>query len=168
VQLYVAVAGYGWWNNNNNNQPTMPCPPQNNNVCPNGLTGVRNVYGGEVSATVKGYGFTFDAEYHRIRGTLRDPTFDGGLYQAGETNLNVLAVSAGYMIIDDTLEGAGNFSLLTATNFPSNWYSGRLAINWFVHDHGIQLSAEGELNANAFGTTDAHQNIGRLQAQLAW
>jgi len=168
VHLLLGLAGYGWWNNNDNNQPTMQCPTMNNNVCPNGVADVRHVYGGEVSASVMGYGFTLDAEYHRIRGMLRDSTFDGGLYQTGVTNLNVLTVNGGYMIVADTVEGVGSFSLLTATNFPSNWYSSRLAVNWFVHEHGIQLSAEATRNTNAFGTTDAHEDVGRVQAQLAW
>jgi hypothetical protein len=99
---------------------------------------------------------------------LRDRTFDGGMYRNGETDLNKLTVAAGYMIYSDALELAGSWSLLSATNFPSTWYSSRGGVNWFVREHTLQFSALFTHNANAFGTTGATEDVGRVQAQLAW
>jgi|HubBroStandDraft_6_1064221.scaffolds.fasta_scaffold36987_2 hypothetical protein len=166
--VLASIGGYGWWNNNANNPAAMACPTTNDNVCPNGLANVHWTYGGELSAELLGYGFTADVEYQRIQSALEDRTFDGGLYFNGAAGLNKLVASAGYMVYADILELVGNFSLLTATNFPSSWYSSRLGLNWFIREHTIQLSAEGTYNENAFGTTGAHEELVRIQAQLAW
>lgn len=166
--VVASLAGYGWWNDGNNDKPTMPCPTTNDNVCPDGLTDVRHAYGGELAASLLGHGFAAHAEYHRIRSQLRDGSFAGGLYRRGEADLNKLAVSAGYMIYSDEVELAAMTSLLTATNFPSTWYSNRLAVDWFIREHAIQLSFEVTRNTNALGTTGAREDVGRVQMQLVW
>jgi hypothetical protein len=72
------------------------------------------------------------------------------------------------MIDADKVELVGSWSVLTATNFPRTWYSSRIGINWFVREHTLQFSAEATRNTNAFGTTGAYENVGRVQAQLVW
>jgi hypothetical protein len=166
--LLASAGGYGWWNNNDNNQPITACPATNTNVCPNGVADVDRTYGGELSGTVLGYGLALTVEYQHIRSKLRDRSFDGGLYRSGETDLDKLGLGGGYMVYADKLELFGHWSLLSATNFPSTSYSTRLGLHWFVHEHALQFSADATRNTNAFGTSGAHENIARVQAQLAW
>lgn len=166
-RLLANVGGFGWWNNNSNHI-TTECPVTDSHVCPDGLVDVRRVVGGELSSTLLGYGFVAQAEYQHIRGTLRESTFDGGLYRNGKTVLDKLTLNGGYMVVANTLELWGSFSFLSATNFPGTWYSTRGGLHWFAHKHSVQFSLELTRNTNAFGTQDAYENIARVEAQLAW
>jgi Phosphate-selective porin O and P len=167
-QVMMSVGGYGWWNNNDSNHGTTVCPLSNNNVCPSGLADVNQVYGGEVSGGLRGYGFSGDVEYQRIHSDLRNATFTGGLYSNGTTDLNKFTVNGGYMIYRDKVELAGSYALMSASNFASNMDSYRAGLNWFVHEYAIRFSADITFNTNAYGTTGAWENVGRLQAQFAW
>lgn len=66
------------------------------------------------------------------------------------------------------MELAGSYALMTANNFPSDMNSYRAGLNWFVHEYAIRFSADMTFNTNAYGTTGAWENVGRLQAQFAW
>jgi hypothetical protein len=168
-QVMMSVGGYGWWNNNDSNKGTTgTCLAGNNNVCPNGLADVNQVYGVEVSSGLRGYGFSGDIEYQRIHSDLRNGTFTGGLYSNGNTDLNKFTVNGGYMVYKDKVELAGSYALLTASNFPSNWETYRVGLNYFVHEYTIRFSGDIGFSVNPYGTDGAWENIGRLQAQFAW
>lgn len=167
-RVMMSVGGYGWWNNDDNNKGTTgTCNVSGNNVCPNGLADVSQVYGVEVSGGLRGHGFSGDVEYQRIHSDLRT-SFTGGLYRNGNTDLNKFTVNGGYMIYRDKIELAGSYAVMTANNFPSDWNSYRAGLNWFVHEYAIRFSADMTFNTNAYGTTGAWENVGRLQAQFAW
>ena len=168
-QVMMSVGGYGWWNNNDSNKGTTgTCLAGNNNVCPNGLADVNQVYGVEVSSGLRGYGFSGDIEYQRIHSDLRNATYSGGLYSNGTTDLNKMTVNGGYMVYRDKVELAGSYALLTASNYTANWDSYRVGLNYFVHEYTIRFSGDITFNANAYGTPGAWENVGRLQAQFAW
>jgi hypothetical protein len=168
-RLMMSVGGYGWWNNNDSNKGTTgTCLASNNNVCPDGLADVNQVYGVEVSGGLRGYGFSGDIEYQRIHSDLRNATFTGGLYSKGDTDLNKFTINGGYMIYRDKVELAGSYALLTASNFPSNWETYRVGLNYCVHEYTIRFSGDIGFSVNPYGTDGAWENIGRLQAQFAW
>jgi len=168
-QVMMSVGGYGWWNNNNSlHGTTGTCLAGNNNVCPNGQSDVNQVYGVEASSGLRGYGFSGDIEYQRIHSDLRNATFTGGLYSNGGTDLNKFTINGGYMIFRDKVELAGSYALMTASNFPSNWDSYRVGLNYFVHEYAIRFSTDVTFNVNAYGTDGATETVGRLQAQFAW
>ena len=167
-RLRLGAAGYGWWNNNSENPMEVACPTTTSTLCPNGLANVKRVYGGEVSGSFTGYGFGAEVEYQRLRSVLEDDTFSGGLYQDGATSMNKLTGGAGYMVYADKVQLAVTSSLMTAANFVDPWYSERLGVNWFIHEHTIELMTEGTVNVNAFGTAGARGYAGRVQAQLSW
>lgn len=75
-------------------------------------------------------------------------------------------VNPGYMLLADTLESFGNFSLLTATNFPTGM-GGESGSTGSSTSTGSS-SPPTDQNWNAFGTIDTRQTVGRVQAQLAW
>ena len=66
--------------------------------------GLDTVTGFEVSGAFRGAGFSLDAEYNLFQAEVFDNTFTGGLYRNGETDLENLAVEAGYMVVPKTLE----------------------------------------------------------------
>ena len=168
-RVMMSVGGYGWWNNNDSNKGTTgTCLAGNNNVCPNGLADVNQVYGVEVSSGLRGYGFSGDIEYQRIHGDLRNGTYTGGLYSNGNTDLNKFTVNGGYMVYKDKVEMAGSYAMMTATNFSANMDSYRVGLNYFVHEYTIRFSGDITFNTNAYGTPGAWENVGRLQAQFAW
>lgn len=139
-QVMMSVGGYGWWNHNNSlHGTTGSCLAGNNNICPNGQAS-----------------------------DLRNATFTGGLYSNGNTDLNKFTINGGYMIFRDKVELAGSYALMTASNFPSNWDSYRVGLNYFVHEYAIRFSTDVTFNVNAYGTDGATETVGRLQAQFAW
>jgi len=129
---------------------------------------VNQVYGVEASSGLRGYGFSGDIEYQRIHSDLRNATFTGGRYSNGNTDLNKFTINGGYMIIRDKVELAGSYALMTASNFPRNWDSYRVGLNYFVHEYAIRFSTDVTFNVNAYGTDGATETVGRLQAQFAW
>jgi hypothetical protein len=82
--------------------------------------------------------------------------------------LNKFTVNGGYIIYRDKIELVGSYALLTASNFPANWDSYRVGLNYLIHEYTIRFSADGTFNANAYGIPGAWENVGRLQARFAW
>jgi hypothetical protein len=72
------------------------------------------------------------------------------------------------MIYRDKVELAGSYALLTASNFPSNWETYRVGLNYFVHEYTIRFSGDIGFSVNPYGTDGAWENIGLFQAQFAW
>ena len=83
------------------------------------------------------------------------------------TALDKCAINGSHMISRDKVELAGSDALMTASNFPSNWNSYRVGLNWFVLEYAIRFSADVRFNTNASGTVGATGNVGLLQMQFA-
>ena len=157
--LLASVGGYGWWNNNANNPAAMACPTTNNNVCPDG------------SRTCSGPMAASQRRAARLRLHVRrripaHPERAPGPHvrrRPVPERHERLEQARRRRRLHDLLRtcsaDASRPPLLTATNFPSSWYSNRVGLNWFIRDHTLRGPAEGTRNTNAFGTTGAHENI---------
>ena len=158
----VSVGGYGWWNDDTSN------PNTSNGVSTSATKpDLNRSYGFELSGGVRGYGFSADAEYQVIRGSLVDPTLTGGMYVGGQTTLNKFSVNGGYMFPHD-IELAAGWSVIDATGFQDRLTESKFGVNWYVTKYAVRFSASYSFLSNVNGTPGNDLGVTRVLAQYIW
>ena len=161
-RVIVSTAMYGWWNDGNSNPFTV-----------NGLStsstnaDLDRAFGVEVSGGLRGHGVSADVEYQYIRADLIDPTFTGGLYVNGGSNLNKFSINGGYMLPHD-VELVGGWSIVDASGFQRGLSETKVGINWYVMKYAIRFSATYSFVNNVNGTPGNNLGVTRVLAQFVW
>jgi hypothetical protein len=159
----VSTAAYGWWNDNNSNPFTSSSGASTSTT----QADLNQAYGFEVSGGVRGYGFSADVEYQYVHGDLVVPSFTGGLYVNGQTNMNKFSVTGGYMLPHD-VELVGAWSIVDATGFVNPLTETKVGVNWFVMKYGLRFAATYSFINNNNGTPGSNVGVARALAQFVW
>jgi hypothetical protein len=94
-----------------------------------------------------------------VSGDTVDPTFTGGLYLNGTTDLDVMAVTAGYMIVDDRFEVVASWDSLDADNYQEAWQRTTAGANYYWHEHDIKAMLDFRRSTSFLGLRDQDQNL---------
>lgn len=121
--------------------------------------------GYEISAGLRGKGVSVDAEYQLISGDTVDPTFTGGIYRNGGTDLDKLQLQGGYMLPGDRFELVGKWESLDADNYQDAWQAYELGVNRFWNRHKLkaQLTFRHAENSNGVTGADADSLFAQFQ-----
>lgn len=161
-RMLVSTAVYGWWNDGNSNPFTV------NGVSTSTTNAdLDEAFGVEVSSGLRGYGFTVNAEYQYVRGELLDPTFTGGLYVGGRTNLHKVLVDGGYMLPYD-VEPVVGWSAVDASGFRRALTGTEVGVNWYVKKYSIRFAATYSFVNNNNGIPGDNIGVTRVLAQFVW
>lgn len=161
-RMLVSAAVYGWWNDGNSNPYTA------NGVSTNTTNADLNrALGVELSSGLRGFGFSTNVEYQHVRGELLAPSFTGGLYVNGATNLNKLLVSTGYMLPHD-VEPVVAWSVVDATGFQRPLMQTTVGFNWYVKKYSVRFAADYSFVNNNNGTPGSNVGVVRALAQFVW
>jgi hypothetical protein len=158
----VSTAVYGWWNDGNSNPFTS-----NGTSTSTTNADLNQAYGVEVSGGLRGYGVSADVEYQFVRGDLLAPTFTGGLYVNGRTNMNKFAVNGGYMLPHD-IELVGAWSMVDASGFQHTLMETKVGFNWYLMKYAVRLSADYSFVNNNNGVPGNNIGVVRALAQYVW
>jgi len=154
----IGVAAYTWSDDEDTYGGVTPAD-----------NGLDTVTGFEVSGAFRGAGFSLDAEYNLFQAEVFDNTFTGGLYRNGETDLENLAVEAGYMVVPKTLEIVAGYESQDADNYAEAWNRTSLGANYFFSkNHDIKLQASYRMGENLAGVKDADEDELFVQMQYVF
>jgi hypothetical protein len=165
----LSAAFFRWRNDDDNNTYTDPLT---------GLTTAEGIAenradldgasGLELSGGFRGRGWSADAEVQRITGDTVDPTFDGGIYVNGSTDLDKLSINAGYMVVDERLEIVGAWDSIDADGYATEWTRASVGVNLFADRHNAKLQLTYQVGENVSGVRGSDLDSFQAQAQFAF
>lgn len=165
IKATLGVAAFTWSNDDDNNTRTDAL---DNDTSGGSKPDVDNVTGFEVSAALRAYGFSVDAEYNLFNAETIDSTVTKGLYKDGETDLENIAIEGGYMLIPSKLEVVAGYQIMDADNYTDEWTRSSLGLNYFFQKHDIKLQATYRMGENKDGITDNDLDELFVQAQYVF
>jgi hypothetical protein len=161
----VSAAAFVWENDDDNNSYTDPATGLTTDTSKVDLDQADGV---EVSAGVRGKGFSADVEYQMISGDTVDSTFTGGLYQNGSTDLDKLAAEAGYMLVGNHIEFVAGWDSLDADNYEEQTERTSVGFNWYLNKHKVKLQTTYRMTENSLGVRGLDSNSLWVQAQFVF
>lgn len=144
----IGVAAFSWSNDDDNNTHTDVAGLSTSAK----KADVDSVTGFEISGAYRLSGFSVDAQYNRFDVETIDSTFDGGLYENGETELENWSIEGGYMVVPNTLELVAGISEQDADGYDTEWGRTELGANWFLHKHDIKVQLTYRMNEDKDGS----------------
>ncbi len=160
----IGLAAFTWSNDDDNNTYTDELTGLTVGSKPD----VEKVSGFEISAAFRAAGFSVDAEYNLFDAETVDPTFTGGIYKNGETELTNYAIEGGYMVVPAKLELVAGYQGMDADNYDHAWKRTSIGVNYFFHKHDIKIQATYRMGESLNGKKDNDVNEFFLQAQYVF
>jgi phosphate-selective porin OprO/OprP len=149
----VSAAAFTWSNDDDNNTFTDSTTGMVNAAgITAGKVDLDSADGIELSAGVRGSGFSADVQYQMISADTVDPTWTGGLYLNGTSDLDVMAVEAGYMF-HEKVEIVGGWDSLDADNYANSTDRTSIGLNWYLNKHKVKLQTTFRSWENVGGVT---------------
>lgn len=161
TKLTVSLAAFAWNNDGDNNTYT-----ENERAANLRRPDLDQARGVEISSGVRGHGFSVDAEYHHVNGETVDPSFTGGLYRDGSTDLDTLALEGGYMVIPNRLEVVAGWEFFNTDTYESRWRRTSVGLNYFWNRYDLMVRASYRIGKSIFGARGDDLNSLFLQMQL--
>ena len=159
--LAFGVGAYVWENDGDNNTYTDAAGNDTSGSSPD----VDRIVGVEVSASLRGYGFSVDLQANGFNAETIDGAYTGGLFQNGETELRQFALEGGYMILPKKLEVVLARELQDTDTYADAWVRNTAGVNYYLqgHDLKLQLSIRQSENIDGVAGADALESF--LQGQ---
>ncbi|TDI32610.1 MAG: hypothetical protein E2P03_06465 [Acidobacteria bacterium] len=164
----LSLAAYTWMNDDDNNTYTDANGVTTVEGKVEGKVDLDSAHGVELSAGVRGHGFSADVEYQKITGDIVDDTFTGGLYRNGTTDLDIFAVEAGYMLPNNHLELVAGWDSLDADNYDDAWTRIKAGVNWFWNKHKAKTQISYRKSDNYLGQAGVDADAITVQMQFVF
>lgn len=143
MKVAFGVGAFGWNNDEDGLDKTSLAGDE-----------VEDVTGVEVSAAVRGFGISVDAQYNRFNSELYETGVTDGLYKDSETTMNVAAVEGGYMILAEKLEVVAGYEKMDADNYEEAWKRASLGLNYFFAGQDIKVQTTYRKSESVDGEKD--------------
>lgn len=158
--LTLAAAAVTWSNDGDNDTFTA-----NGVSTSSSKADVDEATGFELSAGIRGFGFSADAQYQLIDADTVDRGFSGGLFSGGTTEIEQLALEAGYMVVPNQLEVVGGWESQDADGYADTWNRTSLGLNYFLNGYKLkgQLTYRSGGNLDGVRGNDADEIFLQLQ-----
>lgn len=134
------------------------------------LTGkeVEEITGVEVSAAVRGFGVSVDAQYNRFDSELYETGVTDGLYEDSETTMEIVAVEGGYMLLAQRLEAVAGYEELDADNYAETWTRTSVGLNYFFEKQDIKVQTTYRVSESVDGEKDNDNDEWFMQFQYVF
>lgn len=123
------------------------------------------VTGFEVSGALRYMGLSVDAQRNLFNADAKDPSFTGGLFRGGSTELANYSIEGGYMIVPSRLELVAGYQAQDADNYAETWTRTSLGVNYFFQGHDIKLQCTYRMGENLDGVNGNDRDEIFVQAQ---
>ena len=160
-----SIAAFSWTNDGDNNTLTDPVTDLSTSSSKADLDSAE---GFELSAGVRGKGLSVDAEYQLISGDTVDPTFTGGVYRNGSTDLDKMQIEGGYMLKGSPVELVAAWETIDADNYQTSWNATELGVNYFWNKHKVKAQFTYRMGENVFGVDGDDADTALLQWQFVF
>lgn len=160
LRLALAAAAFTWSNDGDNDTYTAGGVSTSASKAD-----VDEATGFELSAGVRGFGFSVDAQYDLVEADTVDRGFDGGLWVDGSTELEQLALEGGYMLLPNRLELVGGWQSQDADGYADAWTRTSFGLNYFVDGYKLKGQLTYRMGENLDGVpgNDADELFLQLQ-----
>ena len=165
IKPNFSIAFFTWSNDDDNNPYTDPVTGMSTSGSKADLDSAE---GFELSAGIRGNGISIDAEYNLISGDTVDPTFTGGAYRNGSTELDKFHLEGGFMFPSNQLELVGGWESLDADNYQDTWTATEIGANYFWNKHKVKVQLVHRMADNRFGVPGADGDTTILQWQFVF
>lgn len=159
-----SLAAFSWSNDDDNNTYTDPVTGLSTSSSKADLD---SASGFELSAGLRGHGVSGDAEVQRISADTVDPTFTGGMYRDGSTDLDKFQVELGYNV-NGKVELVGRAQGMDADNFETSWDGTEVGVNYFWNQHKVKVQFTFRMDQNVDGVEGNDQDTAYLQWQFVF
>ena len=122
----------------------------------------------EVSAGLRGHGWSFDAEYQLIRAETVVSDFNGGVYVGGGTDIDEFQIEGGYMLPNVNMEVVGKWETQDADGFEDTWEATEIGLNYFWNQHKTKVQFTYRMGRNVLGVADSETNSFFMQWQFVF
>ena len=158
--LTLAAAAFTWSNDGDNDTYTVGGVSTSSSKAD-----VDEATGFELSAGLRGFGFSADAQYQVVDGDTVATGFTGGVFVDGTTELEQLAVEAGYMVLPSRLELVGGWEAQDADGYADTWNRTSFGLNYFLNGYKLkgQLTYRMGENLDGVAGNDADEVFLQLQ-----
>jgi len=164
----VSLAAYTWSNDDDNNTYTDPNGVTTMDGMDKGKVDVDSAQGVEVSAGVRGQGFSADVEYQNVSADSVDGNFNGGLYMDGTAKLDIMAVEAGYTLPHNHVEFVAGWDSLDADSYGDAWTRTSVGVNWYINKHKAKLQTTYTMSNNYHGQSNVDADDLYVQMQFVF
>ncbi|MDF1581420.1 MAG: porin [Desulfuromonadales bacterium] len=143
----VGAGAFAWNNDDDNSSHTVAGVDDSKGKKPD----VDSVTGLELSAALRGFGLSVDAEYNRFSAETVDGAVTSGIYKQGETDLTNYALEGGFMVIPSRLELVAGYQVQDADGYAEKWNRTSIGANWFIKKQDIKLQLSYRMGENLKG-----------------
>ncbi len=143
----VSLAAFSWNNDGDNNTYS----DEDGGSLNDSKADLDASTGFEVSAGLRGHGWSFDAEYNKLTGDTVVEDFTGGIYIDGSTDMDKFQVEGGYMLPNANLEIAGKWQFQEADGHETRWEATEIGLNYFLNEHKLKVQLTYRMGRNVFG-----------------
>jgi len=164
IKYNFSVAAYSWSNDGDNNSYT----DDDGMSLSDSRADVDSATGFELSAGLRGHGWSFDAEYHRISADTVVSDFTGGIYVGGSTDIDEFQIEGGYMLPNVKMEIVGRWETQDADGFENAWTATDVGLNYFFNKHKIKVQLTYRMGKNVLGVADSETNSFFMQWQFVF
>ena len=165
IKLNFSLAAFTWENDGDNNTLTDPVTGRSTS---SSKVDLDSSEGFEVSAGLRGRGVSIDVEYNLISGDTVDPTFTGGVYSNGSTELDKFQLEGGYMFTGNRFEIVGRWQFIDADNYQDVWEATEIGLNYFWNEHKVKVQLTYRMGENVFGVRGDDIDSSFLQFQYVF
>ena len=162
TRFSLSVAGYAWQNDDDNNTYTVAGTSTSGSKAD-----LDSATGLEVSAGIRGHGLSADLEVQRISGELVDGNLTAGLYEDGDTDLDIVSLEGGYLVAP-SFEVIGGYELLDASSYGDEWTRYSAGWNYFWNRHKAKVQLTYRMNESVDGIPGRDEDETFLQFQYVF
>ncbi len=163
--LYNFSLGFFTWTNDDDNNTYTDAA---GNSTSSSKADVDSSDGFELSAGIRGHGFSADAEYQVVSADTVDTSFTGGAFLNGSTDFDKYQVEAGYMFTGNKFELAGKVESIDADNYQTAWEAKEVALNYFWNKHKVKVQFVYRMDENVFGVQGDDLDTALMQWQFVF
>jgi len=163
-RLLVGASAYAWENNGDVNDYS----DDSGRATSRTFADLDRARGYAITAGLRGHGLSVDGHYRQVRGETLDPTFTGGLYVNGRTDLVVATLQGGTMLPGDRFELVLGWTSLDADGYAVAWTRSSLGLNYYWNRHDLKLQTTFEHWVGVGGVAGDDANVLLVQMQFVF
>ena len=142
-----SLAAFTWANDNDNNTYT----DDDGLSLSDTKADLDTSTGFELSAGLRGFGWSFDVEYHLITADTVVRDFAGSIYMDGTADIDEFQVEGGYMLPGNKFELAGKYQTMAVDAWEKDWQATEVGVNYFLNEHKAKVQLTYRKSQNVFG-----------------
>jgi len=159
-----SVAAFSWTNDGDNNTYT----DDDGGSLNDSKADLDSASGFELSAGLRGFGWSFDIEYDLVNADTVVRDFTGGMYVDGTTDNDRFQIEGGYMLPSNNLEVVGKYQWLDADGYEDQWDATELGVNYFWNKHKTKVQLTYRMSENEFGVVGKDNTSFFMQWQFVF